>query len=136
MLQGGRRLVNNLGASDQHVPDSVELMTVRVRRPYARARLVPATSATQLAADGYRHDGGSRETQSCSAETTSYLLGRRFSGPGSAAMGPRSTPDRRSADRTPDRRGLERGSEDRPSGELAGRLVPVSPASYAGTALL
>ena len=93
MLQGGGRLVNRLGITDQHVPGSlaVELMTLRARRPYARARLVPATSATQPAADGYRHDGGSRETQSCRAETTSYPLGRRFPGPGSAAMGPRSS---------------------------------------------
>ena len=84
MWQGGRRLVNRLGNSDEHVSGSVELMT---RRPYAQARLVPATSATQPAADGFLHDGWSRETQSCRAETTSYPLGRSFPGPGSAAMG-------------------------------------------------
>ena len=99
-------------------------MTLRARRPYARARLVPATSATQPAADGYSHVGGSREAQSCRAETTSYPLGHRFPGPGSAAMGPLSTPDCRSADRTPGRLGLERGREDRLSGG-AGR--PPSP---------
>ena len=124
MSEGGGRLVNRLGPSYQHLPGSVELMTLRARRPCARARLVPATSATQTAADGYRHDGGSREAQSCRAETTSYPLGRRFPGPGSAAMWSRSTQDRRSADLTPDLRGLERGREDRPSGE-AGR--PPSP---------
>ena len=127
MLQGGGRLVNRLGASDRHVPGrSVELMTLRARCPYARARLVPAMSATQPAADGYRNDGGNRETQSCRAETTSYSLGRfpgpgsapfpRFPGPVSVPMGPRSTLDRSSATHTPGRRGLERGREDRPSG--------------------
>ena len=141
MLQGGGRLVNRLGASDRHVPGrSVELMTLRARCPYARARLVPAMSATQPAADGYRNDGGNRETQSCRAETTSYSLGRfpgpgsapfpRFPGPVSVPMRPRSTLDRSSATHTPGRRGLEHGRKDRPSGELAGRLVPVSPASY------
>ena len=121
-------------------------MTLWARRPYARARLVPATSATQPAADGYRHDGGSREAQSCRAETTSYPLGRRFPGPGSAAimMVQRSTPDRRSADRTPDRRGLERGREDRPSrgagrppsprfpGSVSQRRTPLRPTGRPG----
>ena len=129
MWEGGGRLVNRLGPSDQHVPGSVELMTLRARRPYARARLVPATSATQPAADGYRHDGGSRDSQSCRTEMTSYPPGRRFPGPGSAAMGPRSTPDRRSADRTPDRRGLERGREDRPRGGAGRPPSPRFPAS-------
>ena len=39
-------------------------------------------------------------------------------------------------DRTPGRRGHERGHEDRPSEELAGRLVPGSPAPYPRAALL
>ena len=33
MWEGGGRLVNRLGPSDQHVPGSVELMTLRARRP-------------------------------------------------------------------------------------------------------
>ena len=86
MWEGSGRLVNTLGPSDQHVPGSVELMTLRARSPHARARLVPATSAAQPAADGYHHDGESRETQSCRAEATSYPLDLRFPGPGSAAM--------------------------------------------------
>ena len=138
MWEGSGRLVNTLGPSDQHVPGSVELVTLRARRPYARrrARLVQATStsATQPAADGYRHDGGSRETQSCRAETTSYPLGRcfKFPGPGSAAMGPLSTLDRSSADRTPDRRGLKRGREDRPSGGAGRPSSPRFPGSVSG----
>ena len=51
-------------------------------------------------------------------------------------MGPRSTPDRRSADRTPDRRGLERGREDRPSGRTGRTPSPRSPAPYPRAALL
>ena len=35
MWEGGGRLVNRLGPRDQHVPGSVELMTLRARRPYA-----------------------------------------------------------------------------------------------------
>ena len=33
MWEGGGRLVNRLGPSDQHVPGSIELMTLRARRP-------------------------------------------------------------------------------------------------------
>ena len=131
MLRGGRRLANRLGNSDEHVSGSVELMTLSARRPYARARLVPATSATQPAADGYRHDGGSREAQSCRAETTSYPLGRRFLGPGSAAMWPRSraTPDRRATAVLTARLtggALCAAARIGRVGELAGRLVPGS----------
>ena len=104
-------------------------MTLRARRPYARARLVPATSSTQPAADGYRHDGGSREAQSCRAETTSYPLGRRFPGPGSAAMGPRSAPDAVLTARLTGG-ALSAAARIGRVGELAGRLVSVSPAPY------
>ena len=123
MWEGSGRLVNRLGPSDQHVPGSVELMTLRARRPFARARLVPATSATQPAADGNRRDGGSREAQSCWAETTSYPLGRRFPGPGSAAMWPRSL--RTAALLTARLTGgaLSAAARIGRVGELAGRLV-------------
>ena len=110
-------------------------MTLRALRPYARARLVPAMLATQPAVD---------------RTAIAMMVGVARRSPAGlrrlailwAAVSPvqalllRTTPDRSSADHTPGRRGLECSREDRQSGELAGSLVPVSPAPITRATLL
>ena len=124
MWEGGGRLVNRLGPSDQHVPCSVELMTLRARRRSARARLVPATPAMQhcsplrtatvmMVAVARRSPAGlTRPAIRWAAVPRSRL--RREDG----GRDPLRTAS--SADSTPGRRGLERGRETGPSSARAG----------------
>ena len=136
MWEGGGRLINRLSPCDQCVPGSVELMTLRARRSYAPARLFPATSATRPAADGYRHDSGSRETQSAGLRRPAIRWAAVF--PVQAPQRWGSDPLRTAALLTACLTGgaLSAAARIGRVGELAGRLAPVSPAQYPSAALL
>ena len=90
----GGHLVSRLDPSDQHIPGSVQLIRLRACRPIHsfRARQVARLSRLSASApgrrplrrDGYRKEGGSRESQASRAVTSSrYPPGRRYSGPAS-----------------------------------------------------
>ena len=88
---GGRRHVWRRGghpvsrldtqASDQHVRGSVELMMLRACCPIS-GPAGKAKPAAPPAADGYSQGGGSRESQACRTETSSYQQGSLYPSPG------------------------------------------------------
>ena len=136
MWEGGGRLVNRLGPSDQHVPGSVELMNLRARRPYARAWLVPL-----------------RRLRSPLRTANVVMVGVARRSPAGlrrpairwAAVSPVQAPPRWGRD--PLRTAavptacltcgaLSAAARISRVGKLAGRLLPVSPAPYPSAALL
>ena len=138
----GGRLVNRLGPSDQHVPGSVELMTLRPQRPYARRRARHGWSRLRV-----------RRLHSPLRTATVMMVGvARRSPAGLRRPAIRWAAVSSSPVQAPPRWGryplwtaavltarltggaLSAAARIGRVGELAGRLVPVSPAPYPGPA--